>query len=112
VRDFSPEANREIAGQVRRITRSRRQATRHLGAGLRRRRRRNFPAYHQARYINEIAAAGKHELEHRLLRQRVADYPPAQTPQRRLDQPGIGYPAAAQCASSLASGANSPPLST
>ncbi len=51
-----------------------------------------FQAYHQARYINEIAAAGKREFEIPFYINVWIDYPVAQLAQRQIDQPGIGYP--------------------
>ncbi len=93
VRDFSPEANREIAGQVPAdlLAAAGKQPgtwAQVFGGDA----DELFQAYHQARYINEIAAAGKRELDIVYYVNVWLDYPPAQTPQRRLDQPGIGYP--------------------
>ena len=51
-----------------------------------------FQAYHQAKYINEIAAAGKREFNIPFYINVWIDYPAAQLPQRQLDTPGIGYP--------------------
>ncbi len=51
-----------------------------------------FQAYYQAKYINEIAAAGKQEFNILLYINVWIDYPAAETPQRQLDTPGIGYP--------------------
>ena len=51
-----------------------------------------FQAYYQAKYINEIAAAGKREFGIPLYINVWVDYPPAELPERRLDQPGVGYP--------------------
>jgi hypothetical protein len=51
-----------------------------------------FQVYHQARYINEIAAAGKAEFAIPLYINVWIDYPPAELPQRRIDTPGIAYP--------------------
>jgi hypothetical protein len=51
-----------------------------------------FQAYHQAKYLNEIAAAGKAEFNIPFYMNVWIDYPPAQLPQRQLDTPGIGYP--------------------
>ncbi|MGA2170283.1 MAG: DUF5597 domain-containing protein [Terracidiphilus sp.] len=93
VRDNSAEANREFAGQVPADL----LAATHNKAG-------NwsqvfgaeadeiFQAYHQAKYINEIAAAGKAEFAIPLYINVWLDYPAAQPPQRQLDAPGIGYP--------------------
>lgn len=51
-----------------------------------------FQAYHQAKYINEIAAAGKAEFSIPFYINVWIDYPLQQLPQRQLDTPGIGYP--------------------
>jgi hypothetical protein len=51
-----------------------------------------FQAYYQARYINEVAAAGKREFNIPYYINVWIDYPAAQLPQRQVDQPGIGYP--------------------
>jgi hypothetical protein len=51
-----------------------------------------FQAYHQAKYINEIAAAGKREFNIPCYINVWIDYPAAELPQRQLDTPGIGYP--------------------
>jgi len=51
-----------------------------------------FQAYHQAKYINAIAAAGKAEFDIPFYINVWLDYPPAELPERRLDMPGIGYP--------------------
>ena len=51
-----------------------------------------FQFYYQAKYINEIAAAGKAEFPIPYYVNVWLDYPAAELPQRRLDLPGIGYP--------------------
>lgn len=51
-----------------------------------------FEAYYQAKYINEIAAAGKREFDIPCYINVWINYPPTQLPQRQLDTPGIGYP--------------------
>jgi hypothetical protein len=51
-----------------------------------------FQLYHQAKYINEIAAAGKREFNIPFYINVWIDYPPAELPQRQIDSPGIGYP--------------------
>jgi hypothetical protein len=51
-----------------------------------------FQAYYQAKYINEIAAAGKKEFNIPFYINVWIDYPAAQLAQRQIDQPGIGYP--------------------
>jgi hypothetical protein len=51
-----------------------------------------FQAYYQAKYINELAAAGKREFNIPYYINVWINYPAAQLPQRQIDQPGIGYP--------------------
>jgi len=93
VRDFSAAANREFAGQVPADL---------LSATVKKpgtwkevfgsEADETFQAYHQAKYINEIAAAGKREFGIPYYINVWLDYPPAQLPQRQLDEPGIAYP--------------------
>jgi len=51
-----------------------------------------FQFYHQAKYVNEIVAAGKAELPIVYYINVWIAYPAAELPQRQLDTPGIGYP--------------------
>jgi len=51
-----------------------------------------FQVYHQAHYINEIAAAGKEEFPIPYYINVWVDYPAAQLAQRQVGLPGIGYP--------------------
>ena len=51
-----------------------------------------FQMYYQAKYINEITAAGKAEFAIPCSINVWLDYPAAQLPQRQLDSPGIAYP--------------------
>ena len=51
-----------------------------------------FQMYYQAKYVNEIAAAGKAEFKIPLYINVWIDYPANQLPQRQMDLPGIGYP--------------------
>ena len=51
-----------------------------------------FQLYHQAKYVNEIAAAGKAEFSIPLYINVWLSYPPAELPERRLAIPGIQYP--------------------
>lgn len=93
VRDFSAQANRLFAGQVPADLLA--AAGKHAGtwdqvfAGEA---DEIFQAYYQAKYINEIAAAGKHEFNIPCYINVWLDYPPAELPQRQIDQPGIAYP--------------------
>jgi hypothetical protein len=93
IRDNSPDANREFAGQVPvdLLAAAHKQPgtwTAVFGGDA----DEVFQAYHQAKYINEIAAAGKQEFAIPLYINVWIDYPAAQLPQRQLDTPGIGYP--------------------
>jgi Domain of unknown function (DUF5597) len=51
-----------------------------------------FQAYYQAKYINQIAAAGKAEFDIPCYINVWIDYPAPELPQRQLDMPGIAYP--------------------
>jgi hypothetical protein len=93
VRDNSPESNHKFAGQVPAdlLTAAHKQPgswAEVFGADA----DEVFQAYHQAKYINEIAAAGKQEFAIPCYINVWIDYPPAELPQRQLDTPGIGYP--------------------
>ncbi|MGA2535419.1 MAG: DUF5597 domain-containing protein [Terracidiphilus sp.] len=93
VRDNSAEANKEFAGAVPAdlLTATHKQPgtwAQVFGAEA----DEAFQAYHQAKYINEIATAGKREFEIPLYINVWIDYPAAELPQRQIDTPGIGYP--------------------
>jgi hypothetical protein len=93
VRDNSAEANGEFAGQVPNdlLTAAQKQPgtwSQVFGANA----DETFQVYHQARYINEIAAAGKAEFAIPFYINVWIDYPPAELPERQLDTPGIAYP--------------------
>lgn len=93
VRDNSPEANKLIAGQVPDDllkADGRQPGTWHQTFGSEA--DEIFQAYHQAKYVDEIVAAGKREFQIPMYVNVWIDYPAAQLPQRQLDQPGIGYP--------------------
>jgi beta-galactosidase GanA len=93
VRDFSPEANAKFAAAVP----SDLLAIVHKQAG-------NwkevfggdadevFQVYYQAKYIDEIASAGKAEFSIPLYINVWLSYPPAELPERRIAIPGIQYP--------------------
>ena len=51
-----------------------------------------FQLYIQAKFINQIAAAGKAEFAIPYYVNVWLDYPAAQLAQRQLSEPGIGYP--------------------
>ena len=93
VRDNSPEANRAFAGRVPSdlLTAAHKQPgtwSQVFGADA----DEMFQFYYQAKYINEIAAAGKAEFAIPCYVNVWLDYPPAELPQRQLDMPGVGYP--------------------
>lgn len=92
-RDYSADANREFAGQVPAdlLNAAGKQAgtwAQVFGSEA----DEIFQAYHQAKYINEIATAGKREFDIPYYINVWIDYPAAQLPQRQLDEPGIAYP--------------------
>lgn len=93
VRDFSAQANKEFAGPVPSdlLAATSKQAgtwSQVFGGEA----DEIFQAYHQAKYINEIVAAGKREFDIPCYINVWIDYPAAQLAQRQIDQPGIGYP--------------------
>ena len=92
-RDFSPASNREFDGAVPAdllaIVKKSPGSWRDVFGGHA---DETFQAYHQARYINEIAAAGKHEFDIPLYCNVWLTYPVAELPERQVPNPGIGYP--------------------
>lgn len=93
VRDNSPEANQEFAGPVPADL----LAAAHKQPGtwaqvFGSQADETFQAYYQAKYIDEIAAAGKRVFDIPYYINVWIDYPPAELPQRQLDTPGIAYP--------------------
>lgn len=93
VRDNSPESNKEFAGAVPADL----LAAAHKQAGSWRQvfggdADEVFQVYHQAKYINEITAAGKAEFAIPCYLNVWLEYPVPALPQRQLDMPGIAYP--------------------
>lgn len=93
VRDFSAEANKEFAGQVpvdllKAADKQPGTWNQVFGGEA----DELFQAYHQAKYVDEIAAAGKREFNIPYYINVWLDYPAAQLAQRQIDQPGIAYP--------------------
>jgi Domain of unknown function (DUF5597)/Glycosyl hydrolases family 35 len=92
-RDFSPESNKEFAGQVPAdmlaATNKQRGTWTEVFRGdadeL-------FQLYQQAHYLNEIATAGTAEFDIPVYMNVWLSYPPAELPERRLPIPGIQYP--------------------
>jgi hypothetical protein len=92
-RDYSSESNKEFAGQVPADMLS----AAHKQAGswsevFRGDADELFQLYHQAHYLNEIAAAGKAEFDIPLYMNVWLSYPPGELPERRLLVPGVQYP--------------------
>jgi len=93
VRDFSRGANQEFAGMVPGDM----LAAAHKEPGtwsevFRGDADELFQLYHQAHYVNEIAAAGKAEFNIPVYMNVWLSYPPAELPERRIPIPGIQYP--------------------
>jgi hypothetical protein len=93
VRDNSPESNKEFAGQVPAdlLAASHKQPgtwSQVFGGEA----DEIFQAYHQAKYINEIAAAGKAEFVIPYYINVWINYPVPELPQRQLSVPGVVYP--------------------
>jgi len=92
-RDFSAESNKEFGGQVPAEMLS--AAHREPGTWsevFRGDADELFQLYHQAHYLNEIAAAGKSEFDIPLYMNVWLSYPPAELPERSLPIPGVQYP--------------------
>jgi hypothetical protein len=92
-RDFSPESNKEFAGSVPADM----LAAAHKKPGtwsevFRGNADELFQLYHQAKYVNEIVAAGKAEFNIPVYINVWLSYPPAELPERRIPIPGIQYP--------------------
>ncbi len=93
VRDFSAEANREFAGPVPAdllAVTHKQPGTWNQAFGPEA--DETFQVYHQAKYINEIAAAGKAEFAIPCYINVWVSYPVAELPQRQVATPGIQYP--------------------
>ena len=93
VRDFSATANAQFAGQVppdllNIVHKPAGIWAQVFGADA----DEMFQLYHQAKYVNEIAAAGKAEFPIPLYINVWLSYPPAELPERRVAIPGIQYP--------------------
>jgi hypothetical protein len=93
VRDFSAEANHEFAGQVPAdLLKATGKPPGTWSQVFNGEADEIFQAYHQAKYIDEIAAAGKREFDVPCYINVWLDYPAAELPQRQIDQPGLVYP--------------------
>jgi hypothetical protein len=102
VRDFSPLANKEFAGEVPAdllIATGRQPGTWSQVFGSEA--DEVFQAYHVAIYVNEVAAAGKREFNiPYYVNVWVKDLPTGM-PQQQIDQPGISYPSGGPVQKSL-----------
>ncbi|MFP5210116.1 MAG: DUF5597 domain-containing protein [Acidobacteriota bacterium] len=93
VRDFSPGSNHEFAGQVPAdlLALAHKQPgtwNQVFGADA----DEVFQAYHQAKYMNEIAEAGKKEFNIPYYMNVWVSHPTVELPQRQVELPGILYP--------------------
>ena len=93
VRDFSPESNKQFAGQVPQdlltiVNKPKGTWAEVFGGHA----DEMFQVYAQARYINEIAESGKKEFSIPLYCNVWVTYPVAELPERQTPRPGIGYP--------------------
>lgn len=93
VRDFSPEANAAFAAQVpadllKAANKKPGTWSQVFGADA----DEVFQVYSVARYVNEVAAAGKAEFAIPLYANVWLSYPPAELPERNMRIPGIQYP--------------------
>jgi len=92
-RDFSPESNKEFAGQVpAEMLKAAQKQPGTWSEVFRADADELFQLYHQAHYLNEIAAAGKAEFPIPLYMNVWLSYPPAELPERALPVPGVQYP--------------------
>jgi hypothetical protein len=93
VRDYSEDANKRFAGQVPAdllAAAGKKAGTWEQVFGSEA--DETFQAYYQAKYVNEIAAAGKREFDIPFYINVWMAYPVAELAQRQIPQPGIGYP--------------------
>ncbi|HEY0786060.1 MAG TPA: DUF5597 domain-containing protein [Acidobacteriaceae bacterium] len=92
-RDYSAASNREFAGQVpselvKALGRKGGTWSQVFGGNA----DEAFQAWHQARYVNAVAEAGKRELNIPFYCNVWLAYPPAALPERHIATAGIGYP--------------------
>ena len=92
-RDFSPESNREFAGAVPSdLLKALKKSAGTWQQVFGRTADETFQVYHQAKYINEIAAAGKREFNIPYYCNVWLAYPVNELPERQVGNPGIGWP--------------------
>jgi hypothetical protein len=93
VRDYSPASNREFAGQVPpELVKALGKKSGTWAEVFPGNADEVFQAWHQARYINAIAEAGKREFNIPFYCNVWLAYPPAELPERHIAIAGIGYP--------------------
>ena len=92
-RDYSPEANRDFAGQVPAdLLRALHKQPGTWSEVFRGRAEETFQAYQQARYVNQIAASGKREFDIPYYCNVWLEYPVVALPERQVPNAGIGWP--------------------
>ena len=92
-RDFSPASNREFAGQVpQELVQALGRKAGNWAEVFPGNADEAFQAWHQARYVNAVAEAGKRELNIPFYCNVWVQYPPSELPERRIPIAGIGYP--------------------
>lgn len=92
-RDFSPSSNREFAGQVpTELVKALGKKAGTWAEVFAGNADEAFQAWHQARYINAVAEAGKRELNIPFYCNVWLAYPPGELPERHIPTAGIGYP--------------------
>jgi len=92
-RDFSAASNREFTGAVPPdLTRALHTKSGSWSEVFGGDADETFQAYHQAKYINEIAAAGKAKFNIPMYCNVWLSYPIAELPERQVRNPGIQYP--------------------
>ena len=93
VRDYSPEANRQFAGAVpQELVKALGKKPGSWAEVFPGSADEAFQAWSQARYINAVAEAGKHEFAIPMYCNVWLAYPPGELPERHIAIPGIGYP--------------------
>jgi hypothetical protein len=92
-RDFSAESNKEFAGPIPAdMLAAAKKQPGTWSEVFRGDADELFQLYYQARYLNEIAAAGKAEFDIPVYMNVWLSYPPAELPERRVRIPGVQYP--------------------
>jgi hypothetical protein len=93
MRDYSPASNREFAGQVPpELIKALGKNSGTWSEVFPGNADEAFQAWHQARYVNAVAEAGKREFNIPFYSNVWLIYPPAELPERHIVTAGIGYP--------------------